>query len=333
MVLVIVKTPNGYYTTSGTTSGTTDLKLKNKVTDKSILEYIKKLAIPPAYTHVKINYCKKGMPKILYMGIDTKGRLQRIYSPVHNKKVSKQKLCDLYYLSRKMSDINHKINETIRQTKLTQNKCICLALKMMICCYFRLGNMKYYRLYGSTGTISIKKKHIKINKEGIMTINFKGKKGVVNNCIINNKSYVCEVKKLIKDKQSEDFVFSYLDHGIRRNIKAIDVNYWLQKFDRHITTKMFRTYNSNIFFLDYVKSYNNPKKLDKSIRNKVVISAVKNISEKIHNTPKVLKRSYLDTSLIEMYINEPAKFSKLFFENNNTIRTNFENYILKQCKI
>ena len=57
----------------------------NEVKDPEVLEYIKKLVIPPNYKEVKIFYEKKGQPKILYQGFDSKRRLQRIYSESWNK--------------------------------------------------------------------------------------------------------------------------------------------------------------------------------------------------------------------------------------------------------
>jgi len=50
------------------------------VVEPEILEYIRKLAIPPNYKDVTIFYLKEGEPKILYQGYDSKDRLQRIYS-------------------------------------------------------------------------------------------------------------------------------------------------------------------------------------------------------------------------------------------------------------
>ena len=66
----------------------------NIVSDKTILEYINKLVIPPAYKDVTIFYEKS--PKILFEGYDDKGRKKQIYSADHKKKSMKKKFCNFF---------------------------------------------------------------------------------------------------------------------------------------------------------------------------------------------------------------------------------------------
>ena len=70
-----------------------------KITDQVILDYIRKLVIPPKYKDVVIFYEPEGEAKILYQGYDSKQRLQRIYSSLWNNKTAYSKFCELlnYY--------------------------------------------------------------------------------------------------------------------------------------------------------------------------------------------------------------------------------------------
>lgn len=326
MSLTISKTNRGYFFIK---KDGTQVK---KIIDNKILNYIKRLTIPPAYKRVRIFYCENNIPKILYTGIDSKGRLQRIYSSEHRKKQDKLKLCKLYYLSTHMDDIKKKINKGICQIKLTQNKVICMVLKLMLICYFRLGNMKYFRLYHSIGTISIQKKHIKINKNGILHIKFPGKKGIINYCKVENKTFIKELINIMDGLNNNEFIFKYLDNGVKVPIRAIDVNYWLNSFNKNITSKLFRSYSANIFFIDYVNKFNKPERMDKKVRNRVTISAIKTISERIHNSSKIFKKNYLNSDLLDMYINKPDNFSTMFI-NGKSSKINFEKYIKVKCNI
>ena len=129
--------------------------------------------IPPAYRNVKIFYEKS--PKILYEGFDDKDRKQQIYSKAWVKKAEKQKFQELYRFGQKFPKIMLDINANISKPSLTRKKIISLILRIISICYFRIGNLKYQKLYGSHGISNIKAKHLKIGKKK-MFVKFIGKK-------------------------------------------------------------------------------------------------------------------------------------------------------------
>ena len=70
-----------------------------KIVDTSVLEYIKSLRIPPAYTHVEIHVATKAGRscepiKLTYTGVDIAGRTQYGYSAAHRARASKEKFND-----------------------------------------------------------------------------------------------------------------------------------------------------------------------------------------------------------------------------------------------
>ena len=116
-------------------------KFDKQVTDKTVLEYINKLMIPPAYDNVSIFYEKA--PKILFEGYDSKGRLQQIYSKLHKKKAAHKKFCNLMEFGKVLPKIKYDLKKNIDTPKLTKNKIISLIIQIIIICGFRIGNIKY----------------------------------------------------------------------------------------------------------------------------------------------------------------------------------------------
>jgi DNA topoisomerase-1 len=321
--MLILKTPAGYTNSSG-----------KKVTDPAVLEYIKKLVIPPKYTDVKINYQKTGQPKILYMGYDSKKRLQRIYSATWTKKASRRKFCGLLNFAEQIQSISAAVKEQMGSERLTKKKCIAMIIRIVMVCYFRIGNRRYQELYGSFGAMNIQKKHVKFraakNAE-CMFLSFTGKKGVLNTCEIYDKQLISEMKKILKYREDDEMVFKWLNHGVAVPVRAIDVNAWLKSFDPLITSKDFRTYDANIFLIIFLRSQKSPTKLTQAARKKIVVAALKEISAKIHNTPAVLKKNYTQSGIINMYINEPHRFVR-YFINDKTPRVEFIGYLRDYCK-
>jgi DNA topoisomerase-1 len=298
------------------------------VTDKKVLEYIKSLVIPPGYHDVKI--FMEPNPKILFEGLDDKNRCQQIYSQAHKKKASKNKFCHLLEFGKAIPKIESDIKKYINSIKMTKNKAISLMIKIIMLCGFRVGNLKYQKLYGSHGISNIFKKHITEVKD-TMIIKFIGKKGVLNECVISDNSIIIEMKKLIKNKKQMDKVFTYPLDGEEQIIKAIEINKWLKEYNPTLTTKMFRTWDTNILFIENTRVSEDPSKLSLNARKKVIIEAMKVISKQINNTVSVCKSQYMHGDLIDLYLDHPKKYKKYFHGclNSNTC---FTNYLQDYCK-
>ena len=303
----------------------------NSVVDKKVLEYIQKLVIPPAYADVKIFY--EDSPKILFQGYDDKGRLQQIYSPAHKKKAMKKKFCNLLDFGKVLPKINIDIEKYMKDSKFTKNKIISLILKIVIVCGFRLGNLKYQKLYNSFGISNILKSHI-TKKESEMHIKFIGKKGVLNECIIKEKELIADMNKLIASKGAKDYVFTYEDDSSETGeslITALEINKFLKSYHINTTSKHFRTWDTNILFIEFMRKHpEDPVKLSDAKRKKVVNDALKVISCQINNTAGVCKKEYLHIDLLTLYTEDPKKFKKYFFGCEKASAC-FINYLEEFC--
>lgn len=306
-----------------------------EVVDREVLDYISKLVIPPNYSDVKIFYQRLGQPKILYQGYDSKMRLQRIYSEAWKKKAVRRKYCELLNFAEQIKKIRAAVREEMGGESLTKKKCIAMIMCMVMVCYFRIGNKRYQELYGSFGAMNIQKRHVSFRvdeeKTEYMHVEFSGKKGVLNACAIYDKGLIAEVRKVLAHRDDEEMVFQWLDHGIKVPVRAIDINFWLASFDPVITSKDFRTYDANIFLIIYLREKKDPEKMTLAARKKIVVGAMKEISEKIHNTPAVLKKNYTAGGIVEMYVNEPARF-KRYFVGDGSPRAAFVGYLRDYCK-
>ena len=309
---------------------------KNKdITNQEILDYIRKLVIPPNYDDVKIFYQKQGQPKILYQGYDSKKRLQRIYSEAWRKKAVRKKFCELLNFAEQIQKISAAVKEQMMDEKHSKKKMIAMIIRIVMVCYFRIGNKKYQELYGSFGAMNIQKRHVQLKKDKndieYMYISFSGKKGVLNTCYINDRQLISEMKKLLKFREEDEMVFQWLDHGVKVPIKAIEINSWLKEFDPVITSKDFRTYDANILLIIFLRAQRDPSKFTQTQRQKIIVAAMKQISENIHNTPAILKKNYTAGGIVDMYIKEPIKFNR-YFANDKTSRQAFIEYLRDYCK-
>ena len=297
------------------------------VTNKKILDYVNSLTIPPAYDDVKIFY--DANPKILFQGFDSKGRLQQIYSEAHKKKSMKKKFCHVLDFGKVLPRIKADIAKHMKANIFTTDKIIAIILRIVISCSFRIGNLKYQRLYGSFGISNILKSHIS-RKGSNLHIEFIGKKGVVNQCLIKDTQLVSEINKLITTKKSNDYVFTHKKNGDNTVITALEINKWLKEYNVNTTTKHFRTWDTNILFIEYMRKSVDPINLTRIQRKKIVSDGMKVISCQINNSPTVCRKEYLHIELLNLYMDKPKEFKKWFFGCNDAKKC-FLNYLEKFC--
>lgn len=301
--------------------------INKEVSDKKILDKLYKIYIPPAYQNVKIFLNQK----VLATGIDISGRKQYIYDESSKKNREIKKYCQLVKLSKNIGKLKKKINNDFIVKDFTKNKLIALILKIMELCNFRSGNKIYEKKYGSYGLTTLHKKHINIQKKTVK-INFVGKKGVNNSCVIMNKNIQEIIKNIYKlSCKNDPYLFSIYYKNEYIKISINDLNNYLEEFN--ITTKDLRTWNANIIFLKNFKkelenldssyySKNNDKKI--KIKKKLVRNAIKLTSVSLHHTPTICKNSYIykdifnkienDDILMNKLINENINFEKLLYE-------------------
>jgi len=300
----------------------------NIIKDKKTLEKINNIVVPPAYENVKIYL--DNCSKILYEGYDSKGRLQQIYTALHRKKADKQKFCRLIEYGKILPKLQSDINNYIKSTRITKNKIISTIIKIIMTCGFRIGNIKYKILYGSTGISNICKKNIKFNSKNT-TIKFIGKKGVLNECNITDASIIKSLHDLLKNKKDNDYIFTYMVNNNQELIKPIDINKWLESYGNFVT-KDIRTWNVNIKFIEDMKNITKDiHKLTITNRKKNVVSIIKDIAISINNTPAICKKSYIHPSLIDTYINNPRTYKRHFIGESSS-RIIFLNFLKCYCK-
>lgn len=300
----------------------TYMKIENNtvIKNKTTLEKLKKLIIPPAWKNVLIDINKDA--KLLVVGYDVGGKKQYIYSKKHIEESANKKFKNLINFGAKINMVSKKIDKMIELNKLSINKMIGIIIKIMLLCNFRIGTEYCFDKYGSVGITTIMKKNIILKKNGSIEINFIGKKGVKNICtLIENKKLIEELKKIYITKTSDtDFIFEIKNY----KINYTDVHEFL-KNQYGITSKDIRTWNANIILLEELRKQ---PSISKKIthRKKHIKIAIENTSKKLHHTVAICKKNYLYRELLLLYLDKPNKFKKLFL-NQNTNKNNFINYL------
>lgn len=298
------------------------------VTDKPTLEWIMSLRIPPAWTETKIWY---GISQSqTCCGRDDKGRLQCLYSAVHKDRAKKQKYCALIKFGEMLPRIQSDLRAALESDRWTRNKVVALILRLVMCCGMRLGTRVYESQNDSYGLTTVLKDHITFTHTGA-EIHFVGKKGVVNHCEVCDVQLVSLLRDLVKAQSKDPHVMMYTLGGEWVHISHLDVNTWLAERGDDFTSKNFRTWQANITLIETLQD--DPTSLSITARKKNINEAADKVAFTIHNTRAVSKSQYCDPEIIDMYIDHPVRYRKMFITPGTPARNMFINFLKMKCVI
>ncbi len=267
---------------------------KNKrITDEKILERIRLLAIPPAYTHVWICTNEKG--HIQAIGRDSKNRKQYIYHPLWTKERQEQKFKSLLPFGTALSLLRKKIDEEIKKPpSLDKTQIICAVLFLIDNYSVRIGNDIYAKENHTYGVTTLRKKHIR-HKKNAVSFKFLGKNKQLWNFEVKETNIVQILKQCGQIPGYEIFKY-YNEKKEIEVISAQDVNEYLYAVtQQHFTAKDFRTWiATREFFTRAIRLLDIKKLRMKQIKNSLL-----EVATLLGHTPAICKASYIHPLIFE----------------------------------
>jgi len=276
--------------------------------DKTILERIKKLAIPPAWENVWICSVENG--HLQATGFDVKKRKQYRYHPLWNSLRNRTKFYRLHEFGKAIPLIREQVEKDLSLKGLPVEKVLAAVVCLMEQTSIRIGNSLYEKLNGSFGLTTLKDKHVKITGDKMQFI-FKGKKGISHNVSLKSKR-LAKIVKACRDIPGKE-LFQYYDH--EGNHKCIDsgmVNSYLQSITgKDFTAKDFRTWSGTVHSLIAFNEIiicatpeeTAPKSLTKTDIKHNILTVLDHVAEHLGNTRTVCKKYYVHPAIIELYEN------------------------------
>jgi len=266
------------------------------ITDSETLERIKKLAIPPAWSHVWI--CPQPSGHIQATGIDARNRKQYRYHAHWNRVRSETKFHRLYEFGKALPAMRLQLEKDIAIGDLSERRVLAAVILLMERTYIRIGSAGYEKMNGSYGLTTLKDKHIAI-KSGEMNFSFKGKKGVYHKITLKNKR-LAKIVKECRDIPGEE-LFQYYDaDGTRRDVDSGKVNQYIKETSgMDFSAKDFRLWAGSLNMLRSLKSRGQAAS-DRECKQNVQ-SALDEVSSKLGNTRVVCRKYYVHPGIIRLY--------------------------------
>jgi len=299
------------------------------IKEKSIINRIKKLVIPPAWENVWISIIDNG--HLQATGLDSKKRKQYHYHPSWNALRNKTKFYRLLEFGNILPKIRLQLERDLTLSGLPFDKVMALIVSVMERTNIRIGNSIYKKMNGSVGISTLNDKHVKI-KGSVARFTFVGKKGISHDITLENRKLATLVKRC-KDIPGQELFQFIDDDGQRHSVDSGMVNQYIHKISGgDFTAKDFRTWGGSVNAILAFKEAGFFNTLTET--KKTIIQVLDKVSVKLGNTRMVCKKYYVHPVILSLYENKGLEkymdeLDQIEVDDNHSGLTASEKVLLK----
>jgi DNA topoisomerase-1 len=258
---------------------------EQEIDDEKLISRLNGMRIPPSWRNVVV--AADPDEKIQAIGLDKAGRWQYRYSEKHIQEQARKKFDRIKSFSRDMPIISKKVDDDIARG---EPKAFLLRLEEKT--GIRAGSERDFKARKKAyGLTTLQNEHAIISGNTIK-LNFTAKEGKDAFYEINDEllaQFIKDRKKITKPGEQLFF-----------DIKANDLNKYLKEIagNDNYSLKDYRTYFGTKIAWQELKQYAG-KTYTKKERQKIVKQVSEKVSDFLHNTPSMAKKSYIDPMVWE----------------------------------
>lgn len=276
------------------------------VRDKALKARIRELAIPPAWTDVRI--AEDNRAHIQAVGRDAEGRLQYRYHPEWEAARAETKARRLLRLGSALPRLRGAVRRALSVPELTRTKVVAAVVRLIDRALLRPGYEEYAQARGSRGASTLLKRDVVIEGDTVV-LEFEGKGGKSIKREVRDRLLARVARRLSTLKGRRLFSVPD-DNGRQRPITAREVNAFIaEACGTEVTAKDFRTFRASAEALALLTQQNGHE--TEKLKKQAIIQAADKASEILVNTRSVARSSYIHPSVIEAYEAGTLKTSML----------------------
>jgi DNA topoisomerase IB len=270
-----------------------------RVTDPAVLERIRALVIPPAWTDVWI--CSTASGHIQATGLDARGRRQYRYHDVWRLQRDLAKHDRILDFAARLPAARERIKSDLQGTELSRDRVLACAVRLLDLGFFRIGGEQYAEENQTYGLATMHKEHVHVAKDGTLTFDYTAKSGKHLHKSLAEPEVGAVIAALKRRRGGGVELLAYRGPaGSWIDIKSGDINAYLrQATGGDDSAKDFRTWSATVLAAIGLAVSTNAA--TETARKRAVTRVVKEVSEQLGNTPAVCRSSYVDPRIIDLY--------------------------------
>jgi DNA topoisomerase-1 len=272
-----------------------------RVHDRARLDWIRSLAIPPAWTDVWICTSRRG--HLQATGRDARGRKQYRYHPDWRAQRDTVKYDRMIAFGQALPRIRRRVDRDMRRTGLPRERVLAAVVRLLEKTGVRVGNEEYARDNKSFGLTTLRDRHAQVGSRRIR-FRFRGKGGKAGEVDVSD-ARLARIVGRCQDLPGQE-LFAYLDEeGEVRSIGSGDVNDYIREISGYdFTAKDFRTWTATVVAAHALANGRQPASPTAAKRD--VVRAIERVAEWLGDTPAVSRKSYVHPGVIDAYLEGEA---------------------------
>ncbi|WP_295705017.1 DNA topoisomerase IB [uncultured Brevundimonas sp.] len=266
------------------------------ISNPKVLDRIRMLAIPPAWTDVWI--CPRANGHIQATGRDVKGRKQYRYHNDWSTARSEHKFEKLPAFARALPKLRERVEHDLGLKGACRDKVLATAVRLLEITLIRVGNATYAKQNRSYGLTTLNKRHLDVDGAA-MTFEFKGKSGVEHKVSVRDRRLARVVRALEELPGQQLFKYRTAD-GTLCPITSDDVNAYIREaMGEGFSAKDFRTWAGTVSAARAFRDMDPPTSQTDG-RRKITV-CMKAVAGLLGNTPTVCRSSYVHPVVVDLY--------------------------------
>lgn len=256
--------------------------------DRGTVQRIRTLAIPPAWTDVRI--AADADAHIQAVGYDQAGRRQYIYHPRWKMLREWRKVHRLVAFAEALPRVRAGIRRDLKAPAGSRRLALAVGAGLIDASAIRIGGESHHRRTGACGAVTLRRRHVALNGR-VLHLCFPAKGGKQFVCDLEAPELLSPVRRLTELRGRR--LLAYRDEdGTLALLRARHLNEYLAELAGHrISAKDFRTFQATALAGDRLAQLTPEPTAAK--RDRQMAAVMKEVSEVLGNTPSMARNSYV----------------------------------------
>jgi DNA topoisomerase-1 len=266
------------------------------IRDPEVLERLESLAIPPAWTDVRISPSARA--RLQATGVDKAGRRQYRYHPAFRARQDEAKFEKLIRFAEKLPDLRLAVGEHMTLEPLDPLRVCAVSVRLINLAWFRVGSDRHTKRSRTYGVTTLRKSHVSVQGARV-TFRFRAKgKAQVRTAIVDAE--LAESIRVLLDTPGGQ-LFTYEIEGELRDLKDRRLNDYVKEFmGEEFSCKDFRTWGGTLTAA-IAFAERGPVE-GKTEQKRAVAAVMRRVGRLLGNTPAVARGSYVSPAVVEQYL-------------------------------
>jgi DNA topoisomerase IB len=264
----------------------------------AVVERIRGLAIPPAWTDVWI--CADEDGHLQAMGTDVAGRRQYLYHQRWRDRRDAEKFESMLAFSARLPRLRRELDRLVRADELSRERVLAFAVGLLDHGLFRIGGDQYAEGNGTHGLTTLERSDVELDGDGVLSFDYVGKGGKRHRQEVVDRALYRVGTELKASRRRDPRFLAYRNGRGWATVHADDVNAFLKELaGEEFSAKDFRTWHATVLAALEMAAADTP---DSARAEKRAVSAALDVvAESLGNTPAVCRSSYVDPRVFDAY--------------------------------